>query len=167
MMKKLLSIVAIGALMSTGVNAANNEIIISGEIEAGAQVSFGAAPTGTLTGGTFIFEEATIDFGIMALGSSNTDTQAVHVNTNSQTGIKMNITGTDLTSRETGSTATIPTTYTFDGAAVTPDGTDFELVNTTNDGTASVGNFVTTAAPAASQESGTYATTLAVVIAAI
>ena len=166
-MKKLLSIVAIGALLSTTAFANDNEIIITGDILAGAQVAFGGVPTGPLTGGTFEFEEATIAFGTMALGSSNTDTQAVHVNTNSQTGIKMNITGTPLTSTETGSTATIATSYTFAGATVTPDGTSFNLVTATNDGTASVGDFVTTAAPVASQESGQYATTLAVVIAAI
>lgn len=166
-MKKLLSMVAVAALMSTGVQAADNEIIISGDIEAGAQVAFGAAPVGTLTGGVMLFEEATISFGTMTLGSTNTDTQAVHVNTNSQTGIKMNITGTPLTSTETGSTATIPTTYTFNGSTVTADGTAFDLVTTTDDGSVTRGDFVTTAAPAANQESGAYATTLTVVIAAI
>ncbi len=166
-MKKLLSIAAVAAMLTTGANAADNEITISGDILAGAQVAFGAAPTGTLTGGTFVFEEATIAFNTMALGSTNTDTQAVHVNTNSQTGIKMSITGTPLTSTEAGSTATIPTSYTFDGTPVLADGTPFNLVETTNDGSATTGDFVTTASPAASQESGEYVTTLAVVIAAI
>lgn len=166
-MKKLLSIVAVAALMSTGANAADDEIIISGEILAGAQVAFGAAPVGTLTGGTFLFEEATITLGTIDLGVAKTDTQAVHVNTNSQTGIKMNILGTDLTSTETGSSATIPTTYTFAGAAVDAAGTDFDLVSATDDGSVTRGDFVTTATPALNQESGDYATTLAVVIAVI
>jgi hypothetical protein len=166
-MKKLLSIAAVAALLTTGAFAGANEIIISGDIEAGAQVSFGAAPTGTLIGGAFVFEEATLAFNTMTLGSSNDVTNAVHVNTNSQTGITMSITGTPLTSSETGSSATIPTSYTFDGSAVAADGTIFQLVTTTNDGTATTGAFVATAAPTASQESGAYATTLTVVIAAI
>ena len=167
MMKKLLSIAAVSALLVTGANAAVNEIIITGDIAAGAVVAFGAAPIGTLVGGDFVFEEATLEFNTMLLGSTNTVTNAVHVNTNSQTGIKMSILGTPLTSTETGSSATITTSYTFDGSTVTPDGATFDLVAATDDGSVTRGDFVATADPDANQESGAYATTLAVTIAAI
>jgi len=162
-MKKLLSIAAVSALLVTSANAGANEIIISGAIQAGAVVAFGAAPTGTLAGGTFTFEEATLAFNTMTLGSSNDVTNAVHVNTNSQTGVSMAITGNPLTSTETGSSATIPTTYTFGGTAVV-DATAFTLTTTTNDGSATLGDFVATAVPSSSQESGAYTTTLAVSI---
>lgn len=165
-MKKLLSIAAVAALLSTGAVATENEISVQGTVEAGAQVSMGAAPTGTLTGGTFIFEGGAIGFEAMPLNQDSVDTQDIYVNTNSVTGITMAIAdGTNGGNMVDGAGHTVNTSYTLMGNAVTVGGAAIELTSGTNDGTSKVGDIVTKAHPAADQVSGDYSTTLTVTIA--
>jgi len=167
-MKKLLSIAAMAALLSTNGMAVDvNKINIKGVVEAGAQVSFGASPTGTLTAGTFEFEGADLDLGNMALDSDTQSLQDIYVNTNSNNGVKMTVTpavGEDLNGGlKDASGNIVPVTYTYMTASLTNEGV---LCTAPNDGTAKVGTFLAVAHPAANQISGNYDTVLDVVIAA-
>ena len=159
-MKKLLSIAAVAALLSTGAMA--DTITINGKVLAGAQVSFGAAPTGDLVGGTFTFKDAVVGFESLALGIANTDNQDVYVKTNSNNGVKITLVTTpDLSD----GTHTVPTTYKL-GDTTFVAGSALSLTAGTNDGSAAIANkFTTTATPAADQVSGTYAASIDVTIA--
>jgi len=160
-MKKLLSIAAVAALFATGAIA--DTITVNGEVLAGAQVSFGNAPTGTLVGGTFAFEDATIGFTDLKLNINNIDTQDVYVKTNSNNGVSIALgTTPDLSD---GNGHTVPTTYALGETAFVAE-TAQSLTAGTNDGSAAIANaFVTTATPAADQVSGAYAASIAVTIA--
>jgi hypothetical protein len=160
-MKKLLSIAAVAALFATGAIA--DSITINGEVLAGAQVSFGAAPVGDLVGGTFEFEDAFIDFEDLKLGQDNIDNQDVYVKTNSNNGV--NITLVTTPDLDDGNGHTVPTTYALGGVNFVA-GTAQSLTDGTNDGTAAIANkFTTTATPAADQVSGIYTTSIDVTIA--
>jgi len=162
-MKKLLSIAAVAALFATAA-VADNTITVNGEVLAGAQVSFGAAPTGTLTGGTFTFEDATIGFDDLKLNQDNVENQAVYVKTNSNSGVSISLGSTpDLAD---GNGHTVPTTYALGGTTFVA-GTAQSLTDGTNDGSTALADlpFTTTATPAADQVSGSYTASIAVTIA--
>ena len=160
-MKKLLSIVAVAAVFSTGAIA--DTITINGEVLAGAQVSFGAAPIGTLVGGTFAFEDAVVGFENLALDQDNVDNQDVFVKTNSNNGVSISLDSTpDLSD---GNGHTVPTTYALGGVNFVT-GTAQSLTGGTNDGSVAIANqFTTTAHPAADQVSGSYQATIIATIA--
>jgi len=109
-MKKLLSIAAVAALLSTGA-IADNTLTVNGIVEAGALVSFGSAPVGNVVAGTFTFQDTTINFNsALVLGQENFNNQDVFVKTNSSTGVSLALTTTpDLSDGNN----TIPTTYKF------------------------------------------------------
>ena len=168
-MKKLLSIAAIAALLTTGTMAVNNQISVTGSVLAGAQVSMNGAPIGSLVGGQFTFEGGAVAFPSLTLGIDSVDTQSIYVKTNSITGVTMaladTVNGGNLL--HTNGVDTVPTTYTLLGGAVTIGGAPITLVTTINDGTIPVGNIETTAHTAPAQLSGDYSTVLAVTIAQI
>ena len=164
-MKKLLSIVAISALLITGASATDNEILVQGEVEAGAVVALGAAPTANLVGNVFLFEGATIDLGKMALNSDTEKVIALHVKTNSNDGVKMSISDeTNGGKLADGDKAKIDMAYKFGSSAFTVGGGALSLVDGTHDGENKAGDFIATASVDDDQESGNYATTLAVLI---
>lgn len=164
-MKKLLSIAAVAALLSTATMAVPNQIGVGGNVLAGAQVSMGAAPTGTLTAGTFMFEGGTIAFNNMPLGAPSVNTQGIYVNTNSATGITMAISDPVNGGNMVNGGNTVPTSYSLLGNPVAIGGGAIDLVLAPNPGNISVGNLVTTATPSANQVSGNYNATLNVTIA--
>jgi len=164
-MKKILSIAAVAALLSTGA-IANNTINVNGTVLAGAQVSLGSAPTGTLVGGTFIFEDAILNFNTaLTLGQANSNNQDVFVKTNSNTGVSLTLTSTPDLSDGNGNT--IPTTYSL-GATQFIAGIAQGLTNGPNNGTTALANqFKTIATTSPLQTSGTYSSNLNVIIAVL
>jgi len=159
-MKKLLSIAAVAALFTTGAIA--DTITVNGVVLAGAQVSFGSAPAGTLVAGTFAFEDAVVGFESLALDQDNVDNQNVFVKTNSNNGVSIALgTTPDLSD----GTHTVPTTYALGGVDFVA-GTAQSLTGGTNDGSVALANqFTTTAHPAADQVSGAYTATITATIA--
>ena len=164
-MKKILSIAAVAALLSTGA-IANNTINVNGTVLAGAQVSLGSAPTGTLVGGTFIFEDAILNFNTaLTLGQANSNNQDVFVKTNSSTGVSLALTTTPDLSDGNGNT--IPTTYSL-GATQFVAGVAQALTTGPNNGQIAITpQFKTIATPSALQTSGTYQSVLNVTIASL
>ena len=164
-MKKLLSIAAVAALLTTGANAANNEIQVQGEVEAGAVVSLGGAPVADLVGNVFLFEGATIDLGKMALAGDTTVTTALHVKTNSDDGVKMTLSdATNSGNLAATGKASIVMKYALSELGDLTLGTSQSIATATNDGATKVDDFVATATVPGDQESGNYATTLTVLI---
>lgn len=166
-MKKLLSIAAVAALLSTSAVAVPNQVELTGSILPAAQVSFGAAPTGTLTGGTFMFEGASIPFNNLVLGVDTPKEQDVYVKTNSNTGVTMTISdpvnGGDMV---TTTGETLKMEYSLLGNPVNVPAEDLmPLVNGANLGTLPLGKFLAVAQPTPNQVSGNYSTTLNITIA--
>jgi len=168
-MKKLLSIAAIAALLVTGVNAADNEIEVTGEVEAGAVVWIGDSAGTALVGGTFVFEGNTVDLEKMALGEDTTVSMPLSVKTNSTTGVKMSISdATNAGKLVDGTKTAIAMAYKLDTlGALEVNGDAVNLTEGADDGANPVDNFTATASVPAAQESGTYGTTLTVLIEAI
>jgi len=172
-MKKLLSIVAIGALLSTGA-IAENQITVSGKVLPSAVVGFSAVNGQTL--GTDKFIDATIDLGAHEVDVFNTDaatSKDIFVKTNVATGhaVTMAITsnnGDTLKDTATGSTATIPVTYKVGNTALATDGTNpVTLANAANAGSQAITDKFTIATNAADDQlAGTYGAILTVTIVA-
>ena len=164
-MKKLLSIAAVAALLVTGLNAADNEIEVTGEVQAGAVVSLGAAPTTALVGDVFLFEGATIDLGKMALAGDTTVSTPLHVKTNSDDGVKMTLSdATNSGNLADGTKTPIVMKYALAEMGDLTLGTAQSIATETNDGATKVDDLVATASVPADQESGLYGTTLTVLI---
>ncbi len=166
-MKKLLSIAAISALLVTGANAIENEIVVQGEVQAGAVVSIGDYMGTELVGGTMVLEGTTIDLDSMPLGGDTPISLPISVRTNSTSGVKMTLTDTVNSGfLVDGDKEPIKMAYQAKGSDVEL-GASFELVNGTDDGTVSVGDFIATATVPSAQESGVYSTTLTALVEAI
>ncbi|SFV54404.1 hypothetical protein MNB_SV-12-975 [hydrothermal vent metagenome] len=164
-MKKLLSTVAIAALLSTSANATDNEIGVTGTVEAGAVVWIGDYQNTALVGGQMVFEGNTVAIGNMALGTTTSQSMPLSVKTNSTSGVKMTISdATNNGKLADGSKTPIDVAYKLDTLGALTLGTAQSIVTGTNDGVSAVDTFTATATVPADQESGDYSTTLAVFI---
>ena len=168
-MKKLLSIMAIGALLTTGANAVDdNKIDVTGTVLAGAVVWIGDYADTALVGGTMVFEGNTVELGEMPLGTDSSTSMPISVKTNSTSGVKMTISDAVNEGKLADGTKTkIAMAYKLDSLGGFTLGTAINLVDGTNDGASSIDNFTATATVPADQESGDYSTTLTVLIEAI
>ena len=176
-MKKLLSIVAVAALFSTGA-IADNKITIGGNILPSAVVGFADVSGQTLTG-TDRFIDATINLGSHEVDAFNSgalaaSSQSTFIKTNIATtgsvSMSINSANPDKTTlvNAVDSTATIPVVYKIGTTNITPDGLTFvTIANTANAGsTAITDKFTITPSAAADQLSGTYGAVLTVAIVA-
>jgi len=182
-MKKLLSIVAIGALMSTGVNAADDQIVVQATVNVDAFVGFVAVSSYTLAGtgiasttGKFVDDTSnTIDFGSTSAGVNLTPIHRdVFVKSNANGGVTMKLddVGPMITDNGDAADEKIELTYTYAGTAITAN-TPFTVLaaGSTNDGSAKVngdntGFLITPASIAALQVAGDYTKTVAITITA-
>jgi len=181
-MKKLLSIVAIGALLSTTVFANDNEIDITGTVLSGAVVGFSNMSTEAL----FLGDNAIVKFkdpdkinlGIIGVGETFADNliQHIYVKTNDTNGVSMTITDSTNSGNLKGfdnhgvaNEETITMAYKLMGSDYVIGTTNaVNLVTAKNVGSDSVGDFemIPTAATA-NQAAGTYGTVLTVTIATL
>lgn len=181
-MKRLLSIIALGALLSSGVNAADNQIDITGTVLSGAVVGFADMSGEALfSGDTAIVkfkDPSQINLGTIGVGETFADglTQNIYVKTNDTNGVSMSITdgtnsgnlkGLDSAGADNGET--IDVSYNLMGAAYTLGTTGaVTLVATKDLGSTSVGDLVMTpSAATTNQGAGTYGTVLTVTIAVL
>ncbi len=171
-MKKILSIVAIGALFTSyGFGATLNKINLKGSVASSATVDF-VAVSSALESGVHKFlgyDMATATVLPLDIDTTLIDTD-VYLKTNDSTKtINMKLTGNTLTS--TASTATpIDLKFYYGGATDTVDNdTDFQLAsNGTNAGTTAISGkkLKITAKPAINQVAGEYTGTVTVAISA-
>jgi len=173
-MKKILSIVAIGALFTSYGFATDNQSTVTATVQDAAEVGFTDQSGITLTTNTFKFTGGDIALGTLSLSGTTDTTKTVFVKTNSIDGVKMTISDATNSGNLDHTTSTdvldkIATTYKYGAAsaetAVTL-GTPFSLTSLRNEGSATVGNFVVLPRPTATQLGGSYSTTLTVAIAA-
>jgi opacity protein-like surface antigen len=182
MMKKLLSIAAVAALLTTGAFAADNQIDITGTVLSGAVVGFSDMSGENL----FLLDDAIvkfkdpgqIDLGIIGVGETFADqlTQTIFVKTNDTNGVSMTITDTVNSGHLTGvdnagadNGEDIDMAYNVMGAAYLIGTTGaVDLVTAKNTGGNSVGDFVMPPdAATANQGAGDYGTVLTVAIAVL
>ena len=181
-MKKLLSIAAVAALLVTSVNAADDQIDITGTVLSGAVVGFSDMSGEALfSGDTAIVkfkDPGQIDLGIIGVGETFADnlTQNVYVKTNDTNGVSMTITDTVNSGHLTGvdsagvdNTEDINMAYNLMNNAYTIGTTGaVNLVTAKDTGDTSVGDFVMIPTQATSnQGAGTYGTVLTVAIAVL
>jgi len=181
-MKKLLSIVAIGALLSTTVFADDNEIDITGTVLSGAVVGFSDMSDQDLFSGDSAIvkfkDPGQIDLGIIGVGETFADnlTQNIYVKTNDTNGVSMTITdptnngnlkGVDSNDAPNGETITMA--YKLMGSDYVIGTTGAVTVASgKDDGTTKQGNFeMNPSAASANQAAGTYGTVLTVAIAVL
>jgi len=176
-MKKILSIVAIGALF-TSYGFADNTITTTGIIKPSAIVKLGSSAAGTLTtNSSYLVDKLDVTIGDttngLMLGSDNTTELDVYVNTNSSSTVGMKIDSSSTADGKlTSGTNTIDTTYAYkkDGGSFNNfsiAGSEIELSSGgVKDGTAVAGIFKITATPSATQVAGTYTSTLTVAVVA-
>ena len=167
-MKKLLSIAAVAALLSTGA-IADNTIGVSGTVLPSAVVAFSDASAQAL--GTDKFVDGTIDIGTNEIGAFSAIDTPVFVRTNVAAGntVTMSISDTTNSGALAGPGENIPMVYAFGntGAEATITlGTAFTVATGANAGSATVGNFKATPTVADDQLAGDYSTTLTVAIVA-
>ena len=170
-MKKLLSIAAVAALLSTGA-IADNTIGVSGTVLPSAVVAFSDASAQAL--GTDKFVDGTIDIGTNEIGAFSAIDTPVFVRTNVAAGNTVTMSISDATNsgnlaETSGSGASIPMAYAFGttgSEAAIALGTAFTVATGANAGSATVGNFKATPTVADDQLAGDYSTTLTVAIVA-
>jgi len=175
-MKKILSIVAIGALF-TSYGFADNTTEITADIAESAIVSLDALGTMPTDGSSqikFITPSSAIALGTLTLNTAKEVSRDIYVNTNSARSVKIQLATTSLSSTTGTSTETIPLVYKY-----TPDagnsGVTTEATDLTNSAVAlTVGKFSAKAGvltvkvtPAAMQQAGNYTANVAVSISAI
>ena len=174
-MKSLLNKVAVAAglvvlSMSSVDAAADNEIIITGDVSSSMVVGFGLVDGEAAAAGRFV--GADIALGAVLPGADfTTSVQNVYVNSNSTTGVKIKI--DDAVPANAGvlvnGVNTIPVAYSFGstGAYTVDSGTFVSLTATTTGGTAVEDTFtIDPAVTAGGQAVGTYTVTLNVTVAA-
>jgi len=176
-MKKILSIVAIGALF-TSYGFADNTITTTGIIKPSAIVKLGSSAAGTLTtNSSYLVDKLDVTIGDttngLMLGSDNTTELDVYVNTNSSSTVGMKIDSSNTADGKlTNGANTINTVYSY--KKVTGNYSDFAIGgseielsdNGIKDGVNKVGTFKITATPTATQIAGTYTSTLTVAVVA-
>jgi hypothetical protein len=164
-MKKLLSIVAISALLTTGMNATNNQLTVTGSVAPAATIHLGTAPQ-ALTSGTGLFQDSEITFdNNLLLNTSNTQDINLFLATNTTGAVTMTITPADLVhSTDTNAKLTVSYTYTPNSGSADNDDV-YELGGATNAGT-KVGVLTASVTPAAAQLAGTYSQTITVTVSA-
>ena len=171
-MKKLLSIAAVAALLSTGAMA-DDTITITGEVLPSAVVGFADVSGETLTG-TDKFVDASIDLGshevdVFNGAATTASSRSIFVKTNVATGhpVTMKIVSENADNLvDAVSGATIPVVYAIGATTLATDGSNSAtLATTANAGsTAIADNFTITPTAANDQLAGTYGSTLAVTI---
>ncbi len=173
-MKKILSIVAIGALFTSYAVATDNQSTVTAHVDDAAEVGFGDQSGIALTSNTFKFTGGDIALGTLSLSGTTDTTKTVFVKTNSIDGVKMTISDATNSGNLYHTTSNdvhdkIDTTYKYGvvgGETAVRLGESFSLTNERNAGSTSVGNFVVLPRPTATQLGGDYSTTLTVAIAA-
>jgi hypothetical protein len=173
-MKKILSIVAIGALFTSYGFATDNQSSVTATVEDAAEVGFTDQSGIALTTNTLKFTGGDIALGTLSLSGTTDTTKTVFVKTNSIDGVKMTISDTTNSGHLDHTTSTdaldkIDTAYKYGVAgseALVALGTPFNLTSAKNAGSATVGNFIVLPRPTATQLGGSYSTTLVVAIAA-
>ena len=169
-LSKALATIGLVSMIATAANAAaDNEIIITGDVSTTVVVGF-ADVSGGGTNDTFVGED--IALGTIAAGATFApQTFNVYVLTNNAAGVSMTITdgAGGIAGELQGAGVDIPVTYSLEGATYTPGTTGaVNIVTTVSDGATSESAFVVTPdAAATSQTAGTYTTTLNVTVAAI
>ena len=188
-MKRLLSIVAIGALLSSGVSA--NSFSASATIPPKTQVAIvGTGTTGAdaLSGLADNLAElktgTALALGIKGTGTATEDTFPVHLSTNVYTKVEISLTSSGMTSTNpAGTTAKVPTQYKytptagFDGAVgayqsvdtSVAGGTALDLtILGTNDpiSNTKVGDITIKTSPTNIQQAGIYTETIEVAVTA-
>jgi hypothetical protein len=179
MMKKLLSIVAIGALLSSGVQADDGTVTETLKVLPSAVVGF--TSTSALALGEDDFVNGVIDFADSEIGDTPIYTQEIFVRTNVADTHTVTMTVTDAinagklhnpdadTDAATLDDNDIVMAYKYGvaGSEVVFVLGDIVLLTTgSNDGTSSVGNLIATPTIVGNQLAGTYSTVLNVHIAA-
>jgi hypothetical protein len=164
-MKKLLSIAAIAALLTTGI-IADNELTVTGNIAPAATVHLGSSPQ-ALTSGTGLFQDSSITFSDdLTLATENTRSMDLYLATNTTGAVIMSITPEDLVnSADTTAKLTVNYTYTPTGGTADNDN-EYALGGATNDGTTKVGVLTASVTPTASQLAGSYSKVIAVSVTA-
>jgi len=187
-MKKLLSIVAVAALINTGANAADNQIALGGTVLVDGYVGFAAATvqaktlvgTGTAQMTGLFVDDAlnTLTFlklgggGISAGGQFVPIHRDIYVKSNAQSGVTMALdnVGPMITDDGDAADEKMELAYTYAGTAITAN-TPFTVLaaGSTSDGGTKVngddaGFKVTPAQATPLQVAGDYTTTVAVTI---
>jgi len=167
-MKKILSIVAIGALFTSYAVATENEIYVHGVVKPSAIVGFSAVNGENLLSSSPYskFMGADVDLGDLALGTEDVTEASIFVKTNATGTITMSLADTlNNGTLKSGTNEMIPT-YSY-GSTAFALGTAMTLTTGTNNGSAALSDkFKVAVTPTATQVAGTYSTTLAVTIAA-
>jgi hypothetical protein len=181
-MKKLLSIAAVAALFATGMNAADDQIDITGTVLSGAVVGFvemsGEALFSGDVGIVKFKDPGQINLGIIGVGETFADnlSQDIYVKTNDTNGVSMTITDTVNNGHLTGIDNAGADNGEDINMAYTLMGTDYTVGTTgavtvasgKDDGTTDQGDFVMAPVAAkANQAAGTYGTVLTVAIAVL
>jgi hypothetical protein len=176
-MKKILSIVAIGALF-TSYGFADNIITCTGTCPASATVNFGSAVQAMTTDGTDKFIDATVAFDNFTLGSAKVVTNDLYVNTNTIGDVTMQIASTLMSLRNTdGSISTVVNETIALSYTYTPDSTNNSSASSTTDLSSAktittgkfsnkAGTLAISAKPVANQAAGNYKAEVAVTISA-
>lgn len=170
-MKKLLSIVATTALLTTGAMAGAGDLIVNGTIQAATEVQIGTGVAGGLTGGNN-FQESIVDMGDLALGTDNKKSFNVYVSTNTKGIVTMKFTPVPLKTSSNMALADTKYAFTADvaqGAVSNPAisaGDEIQISNNSMKNNKVVGTLDVTATTAAAQLAGEYKATMAVTVTA-